>query len=197
MQVNQGKNAQVFNHKAFVALGSNLPATTASPAALVRQALRLLEGDSVSLAAQSRLVRSPAFPAGSGPDYVNAVVMLNTCLSARALLARLHAIEAELGRERQVRWGARCIDLDLLFYDQQILPDVATYNRWKNLPPESQMHEAPDELILPHPRLQDRAFVLVPLAGIAPEWLHPVLGLSVRALLERLPVANIREITPL
>ncbi len=197
MLQNQGKKAQVSLSNAFVAFGSNLPAATASPEALVLRALRLLSGDSVSLTAQSRLYRSPAFPEGSGPDYINGVVALRTSLSAQGLLARLHRIEALLGRERKSRWGARSLDLDLLAFDQQILPDLSGYEYWRNLPLEQQMQRAPETLILPHPRLQDRAFVLLPLAEIAPNWLHPVLDESAVSLLARLPEADRQAILPL
>ena len=106
------------------------------------------------------------------------------------ILATLHAVEAALGRQRIARWGERTLDLDLIAVGEQLLPDPATHAQWRTLPLDQQMAEAPSELILPHPRLQDRAFVLVPLADVAPDWCHPVLGHTVTQMLHALPQAD-------
>lgn len=102
-----------------------------------------------------------------------------------------------MGRTRGVRWGTRTLDLDLIACGDAVLPDLTTYLHWRDLPLEAQMQAAPQELILPHPRMQDRAFVLVPMADIAPDWVHPVLDRSVRQMLAALPAAACAEITPL
>jgi 2-amino-4-hydroxy-6-hydroxymethyldihydropteridine diphosphokinase len=78
-----------------------------------------------------------------------------------------------------------------------VLPDAQTHRRWRELAPEDQARQAPDQLVLPHPRLQDRAFVLVPLCDVAPDWRHPVLGLTARALLAALPAADVAAVKPL
>jgi 2-amino-4-hydroxy-6-hydroxymethyldihydropteridine diphosphokinase len=78
-----------------------------------------------------------------------------------------------------------------------VLPDAATQADWRALPPDLQRMRAPDALILPHPRLQDRAFVLVPLADVAPDWVHPMLGMSVREMCGRLPAAERAEVRAL
>ncbi|WP_254695978.1 2-amino-4-hydroxy-6-hydroxymethyldihydropteridine diphosphokinase [Palleronia sp. THAF1] len=148
-----------------------------------------------------RVVRSPfyetpAYPLGSGPDFVNGVVGLDTAISADDLLAALHGIEADAGRTRAERWGPRVLDLDLLAYGDAVLPDAQTQDDWRALPSERQTAVAPGRLILPHPRLQDRAFVLVPWADIAPDWTHPRTGLTVAQMLDALPTADTAAIRP-
>ncbi len=145
----------------------------------------------------SRFWRTPAYPAGSGPDYLNAAVVLSSTLSPQQLLDELHAIEAGLGRERKgPRWQSRIIDLDLLAYGDLVLPDAATHDAWRGLPPERQAESAPKGLILPHPRMQDRGFVLAPLAEVAPGWRHPRLGLTVARMLAELPPAALAGMEP-
>lgn len=146
---------------------------------------------------ESALYRTPAFPPGSGPDFVNAALAVETNFPPEEFLEGLHAIEAALGRERHKRWAPRTLDLDLVGYDDLVLPDLQTYARWAELPLERQMEEAPAQLILPHPRLVERAFVLVPLCDVAPEWRHPVVGQSVREMLDALPEESISEVVAL
>jgi 2-amino-4-hydroxy-6-hydroxymethyldihydropteridine diphosphokinase len=128
-------------------------------------------------ACASRLWRSPAWPPGGLP-YVNAAMAIRTRLPPDDLLAALHGVEAAFGRERRARWAARTLDLDLLALGGLVRPDAATQARWRALDPGRQGREAPDGLVLPHPRMQDRAFVLLPLREVAPDWRHPLLGLD-------------------
>ncbi|MCP1170096.1 2-amino-4-hydroxy-6-hydroxymethyldihydropteridine diphosphokinase [Limimaricola litoreus] len=182
--------------RALIALGANAPAPQGGPASSLRAAM----GEIAALgrdARCSRLWRSPAFPAGSGPDFVNAAMALDTPLSAPALLEALHAIEARFGRERQRRWGPRSLDLDLLAHGEEVLPDRAEWARWRDLPLERQMQETPKALILPHPRLQDRGFVLLPLAEVAPDWRHPVTELTVTRMRDGLPAAAQEGLEPI
>jgi len=122
---------------------------------------------------------------------------IETDLEPPALLEALHGIEAGFGRERRVRWGARTLDLDLLAVGGLVRPDAATHARWRDLSPERQGREAPEELVLPHPRMQDRAFVLLPLREVAPGWRHPALALDVEGMIARLPEGAAEGVAPL
>ncbi len=156
-----------------------------------------MEADIGPVTRASRLFRTPCFPAGAGPDYVNAAVRIDTALPAHELLGALHAIESRHGRERKQRWGMRTLDLDLIALGDAVLPDRETQAEWRALSPELQRMRAPDDLVLPHPRVQDRAFVLVPLLDVAPDWRHPVLGVTVRQMCEALPASDKREVVAL
>jgi 2-amino-4-hydroxy-6-hydroxymethyldihydropteridine diphosphokinase len=182
----------------LVAFGANLPFDGAAPAETLRRAMAALPEERLQLQAFSRLYATPCFPAGAGPDYVNAAAVLeqNADVDLASVLAALHRVEARFGRERAQRWGMRTLDIDLLAVGDSVLPDAETQDRWRLLPAEAQVRATPDRLILPHPRLQDRAFVLVPLAEIAPDWVHPRTGRSVREMLARLPEAERDAVKP-
>ena len=130
---------------AYVALGANLGDATASVAAAM-DALALLTGTSVTR--RSSLYRSAPFEA-AGPDFINAVVEISTRLSGPDLLAQLQVLELEAGRERPYRNAPRTLDLDLLLYGDASIASPA--------------------LTVPHPRMAQRAFVLLPLSQIAPQ----------------------------
>lgn len=179
-----------------VALGANLPSAFGNPFATLREAARRIARDAGRIVVKSALYSTPAIPAGAGPDFANAVMAVESDASPEAFLDRLHAIEAAMGRVRQARWGARVVDLDLLTAGDALVPDAATFSKWAALPAHRQTSEAPARLILPHPRLQDRAFVLVPLADIAPEWRHPVFDDTVAEMLDALPASDRAAIRP-
>lgn len=150
----------------LLGLGANLPSSAGPPAATLRAALEeLARSGTVSLAV-SRFYRTAAWPDPHDPPFVNAVARIETTLPPGALLCRLHDIEAKFGRQRGLRNAPRTLDLDLLDYDGRVEAG----------PPE-----------LPHPRLVERGFVLVPLREIAPEWRHPRSGLTADDLLAALP----------
>jgi 2-amino-4-hydroxy-6-hydroxymethyldihydropteridine diphosphokinase len=184
---------------ALVAFGANLDFGEMTPAATISSAITEIRHEGLNVLRLSRLFQTPCFPHGAGPDYVNAaaVVTLRHNLDAKAILAALHRIEAKFGRERQQRWGMRTLDIDLLAVGESILPDLQGFLHWRDLPADAQARLAPEQLILPHPRLQDRAFVLVPLADVAPEWRHPVSGLTVLEMLAKLPAADRDAVVPL
>ncbi|MBN8631551.1 MAG: 2-amino-4-hydroxy-6-hydroxymethyldihydropteridine diphosphokinase [Rhodobacterales bacterium] len=184
---------------ALVAFGANLPFEGEPPSETLKHAFKALAKEGLSPLAVSRLFATPAYPAGAGPDYVNAAAVLDCGpeLDLASILARLHAVEARFGRERQQRWGMRTLDIDLLAAGDSVLPDAETQDSWRHLDAAAQASRAPDRLILPHPRLQDRAFVLVPLADVAPDWVHPRLGLTVLQMLAALPAADRDAVKPL
>lgn len=182
----------------IIALGANLPSPAGKPAETLRAALDVLGDSLFTVDKVSRFFVTPAFPDGSGPEYVNAAALLGgPPRAAEKLLAVLHGVEAQYGRARQQRWGHRSLDLDLLDAEGVVLPDRDTHDRWRTLPPDQQVARTPDRLILPHPRMADRGFVLIPLADIASDWRHPVTGLTVQEMLAALPEDRTAGIRPL
>ncbi len=163
----------------IVAAGSNLGSDEGDATATLRAGFLALADHGLRLRRLSRFFVTPCFPPGAGPDYVNACAVVDGPADPRETLRRLHAIEARLGRERGQRWGARSLDLDLLAAGDAVYPDAPTQEAWRHLPEERRLREAPGDLILPHPRMQDRAFVLVPLCDVAPHWRHPLLNRTV------------------
>lgn len=186
-----------FGQLALIALGSNRISKWGDAAETVQMAMHSLQSLALSPIQPSRLYSTPAFPAGSGPDFVNMACAFFTKLSAPDLLQALHAIEADAGRTRDQRWAPRTLDLDLIALGQQVCPDAVYQAHWMGLPIAEQSKTAPDTLILPHPRVQDRSFVLVPLADVAPHWCHPVLDLTVTQMLDALSDADRASVVPL
>ncbi len=186
---------------AIVAFGANLPVGGSLPDKTISASFSALCEIGLTLVSLSKLYVTPCFPAGAGPDYVNAAATICYPSEWRPedLLAALHRVEAQFGRSRQARWGMRTLDIDLIAIGDAVLPDPATLRQWIDLPADHQRCEAPVQLILPHPRLQDRAFVLIPIADIMPNWRHPLLNLTIRDLLAALPEKDredVREIRP-
>jgi 2-amino-4-hydroxy-6-hydroxymethyldihydropteridine diphosphokinase len=135
----------------FLLLGGNLGDRQAT----LKQAQMRLEEQVGELIAASSLYETAAWGVTDQPPYLNQVLEFKTELAPLAVLDQTQAIEQELGRVRRERWGARTLDIDLLYYDNLILQS--------------------DRLTLPHPLLPDRRFVLVPLCEVAPDFLHPIL----------------------
>lgn len=183
----------------LLALGANLPFDGRAPAETLQAALAALAAEGLGPLRVSRAFATPCFPPGAGPDYVNAAAALPlpSNRGPAEILALLHEIESRFGRTRETRWGMRTLDLDLIAHGGAHLPDPETHRQWRDLPPDRQRSETPDRLILPHPRLQDRAFVLIPLLDIAPEWAHPATGLTIAQMAAALPPAARAEPRPL
>ena len=192
----KGGEPLTSNHIILLALGGNLASALGTPAQTLNIALNLLEKRGAVIRDVSRFYNTPAFPAGAGPDYVNAAAKIDVNWSPVAALKILHEVEADMGRERVQRWGQRTLDLDMIAYDDIVVPNPEIHKTWRELPLDAQIGSTPEELILPHPRVQDRAFVLVPLADIAADWVHPVLGKSVKDLLDALPEADKLSVKP-
>jgi 2-amino-4-hydroxy-6-hydroxymethyldihydropteridine diphosphokinase len=164
-----------MNTMVFVGVGGNLPSPHyGPPVATCSAAVDALAASGIAVVRRSRWYRSLPVPNSGQPHYVNGVIRVETTKSPAELLCLLHAIEAEFGRERGERNAARVLDLDLLCYDDWVSPSASGVE-------------------LPHPRMHERAFVLKPLAELAPDWRHPVLGGSVVQLLEMLPPGQSAE----
>jgi len=181
----------------LIALGGNLPSPLGPPEVTLQAATLRIGQVLGPVTGKSRLWRTPCMPAGAGPDYVNGALACACAMAPDAIMAALHDIEAELSRDRLGRWAARTVDLDLLAVGDMLLPDRATHDAWRALPRDRQMIDVPPLLILPHPRMQERGFVLAPLAEVAPGWRHPVLGQSVARMLAALAPADLAGMVPM
>ncbi len=195
--MSQGESRTSLETLPLVAVGSNEEDRFGGAVAIVRAAASALELAGLPVRTASRLYHTPCFPAGNGPDFVNAAVQLDTDLPPKEILQRLHSVEDAYGRNRAQRWGPRTLDLDLIAAGDTVLPDPKTLQGWIDLPFERQREEAPKQMVIPHPRLQDRAFVLIPLAEIAPEWTHPLSGKTVAEMVNDLPDEEKQVIRPL
>lgn len=183
---------------ALIALGANIASGDRDPAATLAEALvRLAATPNVRVMDVAGWYRSAAMPAASGPDFVNGAAALETDLAPAALLVRLHEVEESLGRTRRQRWEPRACDIDLLAAGSLVAPDLERQCAWMALPPHEAARATPERLILPHPRMHERAFVLLPLREIAPDWRHPTLDRTVAELAEALPAEERSAVTRL
>ncbi len=159
--------------EAFISLGGNLGDVRS---AFDRAIAALCDGELVKLRARSADYRTPPWGVIEQPPFINAVIAVDTTLDPHDLLERAKECERALGRhrERERRWGPRVIDIDLLVYDDLVLVD--------------------GDLILPHPHLVERAFVLVPMAEIAPDRI--IDGVTVLDALSRVEATGIEKLPP-
>lgn len=155
----------------FVGIGSNLSSERyGPPLAVAGAAIIRLRESQILVSRRSRWYRTAPVPPSDQPPFVNGVIEVRTALGPEALLSALLNTETLFGRVRSTANAARVLDLDLLAYGPLVRDER---------PP-----------LLPHPRLHERAFVLVPLADLAPDWRHPRLGRSVREMLSALPAGE-------
>lgn len=151
----------------LIALGANLPSRYGSPQQTLQAARAAMAARGISITRISRTWLTAPVPVSDQPWYHNEVACVETALSVFRLLEALQDIENEFGRVRSFRNAPRLLDLDLIAYHDDIV----------NKP----------ELIVPHPRMHRRAFVLLPLLDICAEWRHPLLGMSLNELIANLP----------
>ncbi|MCB9983179.1 MAG: 2-amino-4-hydroxy-6-hydroxymethyldihydropteridine diphosphokinase [Rhodospirillales bacterium] len=159
----------------LLGLGANLPSRYGTPEKTLRAALAGLERKGVRVVKASSIWLSAPVPVSDQPWYRNAVVAVKTDLSPEALMGVLQGIENDFGRVRGERNAPRLLDLDVLIYDDLVITDETCQ--------------------VPHPRMDQRAFVLKPLEEIAPDWIHPVLGLSVADLIATMPEGQEIEVS--
>ncbi len=162
-------SVQRCRHIAFVAYGSNM----GDSKKIIDEAVAgLTDNKYINIIAKSSDYRSAPYGGVEQDDFINGIIMLETVLSPHNLLEVLHKYENEAGRQRTVHWGPRTLDLDIIFYDKEIIKS--------------------EELTVPHSDMHNRDFVLVPLCEIAPDFIHPVYNKSVRELKENLTGKYIR-----
>ncbi|RXK50905.1 2-amino-4-hydroxy-6-hydroxymethyldihydropteridine diphosphokinase [Aquirufa rosea] len=155
----------------YLSLGGNLGNTLE----IFKKVYPIIEKKIGVILRYSSIYRTKAWGNTDQADFLNQVIQIESSLSPQELLQKLLAIESELGRVRKQPWEARIIDLDILFYQDQIIQE--------------------SHLQIPHPYISQRKFVLVPLAEIAPTWVHPILEKDIRTLLDECPDQSL--VTPL
>ncbi|AYE35371.1 2-amino-4-hydroxy-6-hydroxymethyldihydropteridine diphosphokinase [Clostridium septicum] len=156
-------------HKAYIALGSNIGGKEHN----IKEAInRIKENKNITVSKVSNLIETEPWGFEDQDTFINGVIEVETILSPKELIKTLLSIENDMKRERILRWGPRIIDLDIIFYDDLISND--------------------EEVIIPHPRMEEREFVLEPLNEIAPNMLHPILNKRVFQLLRDIKKANLK-----
>ncbi len=160
--------------RVLLAVGANVRGAWGGPRETILRAIGELPRRGVAILAVSPLLETEPVGMVEQPGFVNGALLIETALEPAALLALLKRLEADAGRVASVRWGPRALDLDIILFGERAVG-------WRAGRP---VPGAP--LVIPHPEMQSRAFVLEPAAAIAPEMRHPILGATVAELLERL-----------
>lgn len=146
----------------YIAFGSNI----GDRGAAIEEALNLIEQNEMKIVKKSKIYETEPYGYVDQPSFLNGAVEVETNLSCRDVLERLLSIENQIGRVREFKWGPRIIDLDIIFYNNKIYDE--------------------EDLKVPHPDMQNRDFVLRPLNDLCPDYVHPVLGKTIRELLGEL-----------
>jgi 2-amino-4-hydroxy-6-hydroxymethyldihydropteridine diphosphokinase len=156
----------------FLSLGGNLGNTQE----IFERTYPMIENKVGPILQKSSLYQTAAWGFTDQADFINQVILLQTSLKPHEILNEIQAIEKEQGRERLITWGPRTLDLDILFIDQEIIQE--------------------SDLQVPHPHIQDRKFILIPLHEIAADWIHPVFKKSAKELLIETKDTSAVEIIP-
>jgi len=159
------------SHQILVGFGGNLVSPVGKPIETIRTAIKMLEFKGLKTIDISSFFETKPVPVSDQPDFINCALKAETLLSATALLALFQETEKALGRKAGERWCARTLDIDLLGYGESIFPDQ---KKWQAVVGDANPAATLEEPVVPHPRLHKRAFVLLPLLDIAPDWVHPV-----------------------
>ena len=156
----------------FIGIGSNIAATGfISPEATIRAAINLFDDFGITLVGLSKFYLTSPVPASNQPWFVNCVAQIETLLSPFECMANLHRLECAFQRVRSIPNASRTLDLDLLDYNGLVIRNQNT-------------------LTLPHPRINERAFVLIPLSNICPNWVSPLDGSKIEDLINKLPLGD-------
>ncbi len=177
----------------LLSLGSNVPCRGMEPSDIIEAAIIAIRTSGVDEIEVSKFYETEPVPKSEQPNFINCVVAGVTEKDAQDLLAICQTIELSFDRERSTRWGPRTLDIDIIDYDSQVYPNDRT---WRSVAGEANPHADIPELILPHPRLHQRAFVLKPLCDLAASWMHPVYAKSCRDLLMALPDLSRAGVVP-
>jgi 2-amino-4-hydroxy-6-hydroxymethyldihydropteridine diphosphokinase len=167
----------------LIGLGANLPSAQGGPRETLEAALKAFPDHGLTVIRLSPWYESSPVPPSDQPWFVNGVAVIGTALDPREILESLLAVERAFGRQRGERWAARTLDLDLLAYGDHVVDLPASEGR--------------PAVTVPHPRLHDRRFVLLPLKDVAPDWRHPATGETVNALIAALDdPGEVRRLDP-
>ncbi len=155
-------NSNNKTHRVFIALGSNLGA----PEKNIKRALHLLKQEGLEIIGESHYYKTRPYGFKEQADFINSAVLVKTSLSAKELFLVLKNIEKVMGRVQRLRYGPRVIDLDIIFFDALVYQDAV--------------------ITIPHPKMQERSFVLYPLCDIDKDFVHPLFRKSLKALKDEL-----------
>tara|TARA_A100001011_G_C14230709_1_gene808672 strand:+ start:471 stop:1097 length:627 start_codon:yes stop_codon:yes gene_type:complete len=169
--------------KYLIALGSNLETEKLQKLEIIKKALIAFSNFNMKLIKVSSFWESRSYPDESQPNFINAVSEVYSELNPYEILNELKKIEKMFGRKTSKIWGNRVLDLDILSSGSIILPNLDIFNMWLKMPFSLQISNQSKVLILPHPRIQDRLFVLQPLSEVNPDWIHPVLKKNAQELI--------------